>query len=312
MDKYVILQIEGGIGKNVIATAVVRAIEKKFNKERKIVIVTAYPDIWELNPRVHKVLQFGQITHFYEDFIQNKDTLVMIQDPYRDNDYIFRQKHLAQIWCDMYDIQWDGEQTELYFTQLENDFVQTLINKDKPIFLINAFGGAQNQTHKYSWARDIPPVLAQEIVDEANKHYRVIQVRREDQIALKNCEYLSLSIRQLALALIQSDKRLLIDSYLQHAAASLNLPSVVLWACNSPRVFGYKIHTNISAKLQAASLKNSMYEPFDILGDPLQLATHPGSLYNKVDVLKALNFDTSLPRLDIIVNEEYEKQYEQV
>jgi len=35
-------------------------------------------------------------------------------------------------------------------------------------------------------------------------------------------------------------------------------------------------------------------------------------LYNKVDVLKALNFDTSLPRLDIIVNEEYEKQYEQV
>ena len=62
----------------------------------------------------------------------------MIQDPYRDNDYIFRQKHLAQIWCDMYDIQWDGEQPELYFTQLENDFVQTLINKDKPIFLINA------------------------------------------------------------------------------------------------------------------------------------------------------------------------------
>ena len=290
MEKYVILQIEGGIGKNVIATAVVRAIEKKFKKERKIVIVTAYPDIWELNPRVHKVLQFGQITHFYEEFIQDKETLVMIQDPYRDNDYIFRQKHLAQIWCDMYNIEWDGEKPELYFTQLENDFVQSLINKDKPIFLINAFGGAQNQTHKYSW---------------------VIQVRREDQIALKNCEYLSLSIRQLALTLIQSDKRLLIDSYLQHAAASLNLPSVVLWACNSPRVFGYKIHTNISAKLQPASLKNSMYEPFDILGDPLQLATHPGSLYNKVDVLKVLNFDTTLPRLDLIVPEINEKQFEQ-
>ena len=108
-----------------------------------------------------------------------------------------------------------------------------------------------------------------------------------------------------------SKKRLLIDSYLQHAAASLNLPSVVLWACNSPRVFGYKIHTNISAKLQPASLKNSMYEPFDILGDPLQLATHPGSLYNKVDVLKVLNFDTTLPRLDLIVPEINEKQFEQ-
>jgi hypothetical protein len=34
-------------------------------------------------------------------------------------------------------------------------------------------------------------------------------------------------------------------------------------------------------------------------------------LYNKVDVLKALNFDTTLPRLDLIVPETNEKQFEQ-
>lgn len=312
MNKYVILQIEGGIGKSVVATSVVRAIDKKFKGERKIVVVTAYPDIFELNPRVYKTLQFGQITHFYEEYIQDKDSVVMIQDPYRTNDFIFRQKHLSQIWCEMYNIPWDGETPEMYFTQLETEFVSSLLNKDKPIFIINAFGGAQNQQHKYSWARDIPPVLAQEIVDEANKYYRTIQIRREDQIALKNCEYLSLNIRQLAIALMASDRRLLIDSYLQHAAASLNLSSVVLWACNSPRVFGYKVHTNISARFQAASLKNSMYEPFDILGDPLQLASNPATMYDKNQVLKALNFDTTLPRLDLIIPEKNEKQLEKV
>lgn len=41
MDKYIILHIEGGIGKNVIATSVVRAIDK-FYKDRKIIVITAY------------------------------------------------------------------------------------------------------------------------------------------------------------------------------------------------------------------------------------------------------------------------------
>jgi hypothetical protein len=292
MDKYVVLHIEGGIGKNVIATAVIRAIQKKY-KNRKIVVLTAYPDIFELNPRVYKTYQFGQTSYFYQEYIENKDTIVMSHDPYRESDYVYRRKHLSQIWCDIYGLDWDGEQPELYFTQLESEFVQTLINKDKPVFLINAFGGAVNQQHKYSWARDIPPVLAQEIVDEASKYYRVIQVRREDQIALKNCEYLSMSIRQLALALFFSDRRLLIDSYLQHAAAALNLPSVVLWSCNSPKVFGYKIHTNISSNFKAASLKNSLYDAYDIAGDPIQLATPPGVMFNKQQILKALNFDTT-------------------
>jgi len=46
-----------------------------------------------------------------------------------------------------------------------------------------------------------------------------------------------------------SDKRLLIDSSLQHVAAALNLPSTVLWIGTSPNVFGYDIHTNIVGKL---------------------------------------------------------------
>lgn len=290
MNKYVILHVEGGIGKNVIATSVIRAINKKYT-DRKIIVLTAYPDIYFLNTRVHKVFQFGQISYFYQDYIKDCDSIIMSQDPYRQTDYVYRTKHLSEIWCDMYNIEWDGEKPELYFTHLENEFLQTIIKKDKPIFLINAFGGAQNQQHKYSWARDIPPILAQEIVDEAINHYRVIQVRREDQIALKNCEYLSLNIRQLALALIHSDKRLLIDSYLQHAAAALDLPSVVLWSCNSPKVFGYQIHNNIQSQFETSSYRNSLYEPYDISGDPMQLTTTQSELFDKNEIMGALDLN---------------------
>jgi hypothetical protein len=45
-----------------------------------------------------------------------------------------------------------------------------------------------------------------------------------------------------------TEKRLLIDSCLQHAAAALNLPSTVLWQATSPVIFGHEMHTNILAK----------------------------------------------------------------
>jgi hypothetical protein len=45
----------------------------------------------------------------------------------------------------------------------------------------------------------------------------------------------------------QKQKRLLIDSCLQHAAAAFNLPSAVLWIGTSPKVFGYHVHANIQA-----------------------------------------------------------------
>jgi hypothetical protein len=44
-----------------------------------------------------------------------------------------------------------------------------------------------------------------------------------------------------------SEKRILIDSCLQHAAAALKLPSTVLWIGTAPENFGYDIHTNIQA-----------------------------------------------------------------
>jgi hypothetical protein len=280
-----------------MATAVVRAIQKKY-PERKIIIISAYPDIWLNNQRIHKTLQFGQISYFYREYIENKDSLVFLQEPYRHNDYVYRKKHLTEIWCELCDVPWDGETPELYFTQLESDFVNTLINKDKQIFIINAFGGAVGQQHKYSWARDIPPVLAQEIVDEMSKNYRVIQIRRDDQIMLNNADSYNLNIRQTALMLILSDRRLLIDSFLQHASVAFGLTSTVLWSCNSPKVFGYNIHKNISSNFEAGDLRNSMYEPYDILGDPTQIITSPGIMFDKELIIKSLDVVKYVPPVE--------------
>lgn len=288
MDKYVIFQIDGGIGKNVVATSVVRSISEKYS-DRKIVIVTAHPDVWICNPRIYRVLQFGQISYFYEDFVEGKDSIIFIQDPYKQEDYIYNRKHLAEIWCDLCKVEFRSSKPELYFTNLEFEYLSSLLNKSNPIFLIQPFGGASNQKHKYSWARDIPTSIAQDIVNQMSKEYRVIQIRREDQIGLNNCEYLSMNPRYLALSILLSDRRLFIDSYMQHAAAAMDKSSTVLWICNSPNVLGYNIHTNISSNFEKGSIRNSIYDPFDIIGDPISLATIPSQLFDTNQIIESLN-----------------------
>lgn len=291
MSKYAILQIEGGVGKNVMATAVVRAINKSYPKH-KIVVVTAHSDVWLNNQRIHKVHKFGTLSYFYNEYVRDKDSLLFLQDPYKTTDYIYRRRHVSEIWCDLCKVTWDGETPELYFTQLENDFCSSMIGKDeRPIFMINAFGGAPEQLHKYSWARDIPPVVAQEIVDRMSKKFRVIQIRRTDQISLNNAESYEVNLRQSMLMLFQSDRRLLIDSLMQHAASAFGLKSTVLWICNSPISLGYSIHDNIYGNFTPADLKNSVYEPYDIVGDPTQLATAPSDMFNVDNIIKSLDVD---------------------
>lgn len=291
--EYIVFQINGGIGKNVIATAVTRAINIQY-PDSKIIILTAHPDIWLNNPRIHRVFEYGKTQYFYDEYINNKDSLIFAQEPYLTPDCIYKRKHLSEIWCEMYNLRFQGEKPELYFTVLEKDFVSVLVNKKSPILLIQPFGGAQT-THKYSWMRDMSPRLAQGIVDEFKKNdYRIIQIKREDQMGLTGVDFLTQNPRILALALFFSDRRVLIDSYLQHAAAALDLPSTVLWIGNSPITFGYNLHKNITTQFVIGNTRDSLYDPFDITGNPIQLGTSPNNLFDLETVVNLIRYDVEV------------------
>lgn len=287
MDRYIVLQIEGGIGKNVMATAVARAISNK-HADRKLLVVTSYPEIWDCNPRVYRVFRYGNISYFYNDFVYKKDTIFFLQDPFLHSDVICRKKHVTQAWCELCGVEWDGYMPELYFTKNESDFVLSMIKKDRPIMLMQPFGGGYRKSTQYSWARDISPIVAQEIADEMSKDYRIIQIRREDQIGLENVEYMSADPRRLALSIIHSDKRLFIDSYMQHAAAALSRPSTVVWVASSPITNGYGIHKNIVCDFEPGCQKDCLYEPFDLTGNPIQLATPSDMIFDKEEIIKSI------------------------
>jgi hypothetical protein len=271
MKTNVIFQIDGGIGKSIMATAVCEAIKKQYPKAQ-LIVITGYPEVFMCNPNVDKCLSHNDLSYFYQDYIEGKKVLAFLHNPYFETAFIERKKHLIELWCEMFGIEYNGEEPKLYLTQREIDFYSKQFYSEKPIFVIQTNGGAPEQGMLYSWSRDIPFLVSQLVVDSLASEYNVVHIKREDQPSLENTTPVSADFRALAVLIQMSTGRLLMDSFAQHVAKALGLDSVVLWIANTPLQFGYANNTNIvvNAETKSPELKHSVFSKYNIVGQPLE------------------------------------------
>lgn len=248
-EKYLIWHIQGGLGKNIAGTALVRDL-KEFYSDRKLIMVVSHPEVFLNNPNIDRVYQIGQAPYFYQDYIENKDVVIFKHEPYDQTGHITKTKHLIENWCDLLGIQYKKQQPEIYVNYIQK-MTAGLWIRNKPILLLQTSGGPANQQYSYSWTRDMPIEVAEYLVNKYREEYHIVQVTRADGYHLNGAERVDkpLSNMELIALLIESKKRILIDSCLQHAAAAFKIPSTVLWIGTSPIVFGYDLHNNITAKL---------------------------------------------------------------
>jgi hypothetical protein len=285
----IIFSIQGGIGKCVMATAVCSAIKKKHPKS-KLIVVSGYSDVFLNNPHVDRTYEHGRLSYFYEEYLQNKNVLVFANDPYLTTSHINQNEHLIKTWCEMFDIPYNGEQPQIYLTPREQKYFGAMFTTEKPIFLFQANGGSPTEL-KYSWARDIPFDLMQSIVDEFKGNYTMLHICRDDQAKYRDAQPIHATIRQLCVLITLSHKRLFIDSFAQHVAASFGLPSVVCWIANKPEVFGYDIHTNIVSNPYTIKpeLRNSFLHKFNIQGDLMEFPYNSeNEIFDKEEIISAI------------------------
>jgi hypothetical protein len=282
----IIFQIDGGLGKCIMATAICETI-KRHHPEARLIVVSGYPEAFINNPWVDRTYAFGQQQYFYEEFIANQEVKVHAHNPYLETAHIQRSEHLLKTWAKMFGYQYTGEYPQLYFTNREKEFFAQKYTSDRPIMVIQTNGGAPNQETKYSWARDIPQATAQKVVDHFAKDYLVCHIRRDDQPVLNNTIQVSDNFRSMCVLLMVSKKRLLIDSFAQHACAALHLPSVVCWIGNSEGCFGFDTHVNIKSNpwTKKPELRNAYLGLFDISGNPLEICYNNESEIFDADVL---------------------------
>ena len=269
--KYSLFLVQGGFGKHVASTAVAKCIKNNF-PGRELIVTGVWTEIFQNLPFVDRVYQAGNTSYFYQTYVENMDSLVFANEPYFTTDHVNKKLPLAQSWSKMYNLEYRGEMPEIKFNPLQRkvakEFWPARAN-GKPIMVIQTNGGMYNEQRPYLWARDMPVALAQRLVDHYSDEYHIFQITRPACEVLDDVEVIKdpMSNMELVSTLLHSERRILIDSCMQHAAAALKMPSVVLWNGTSPEVFGWDMHTNIQAKKPAkCKLPNSVLFDFDFMG----------------------------------------------
>jgi len=266
----IIFQIDGGLGKSIMATAMVEVIKKRY-KNSFLIVVTAYPDVFLNNPYVDEVHQQTQVNGLYLKHIKDQDCKIFVIDPYRDTDFILEKPiHLFKTWCKVYGLKYNNEQPRIYLSQPEIDYFTPFYKTDKPIFVMQPNGGPAGTGYQYSWTRDIPESTILELIEHYKNDYTIIHIKREDQKVYPDTMQALDGYRSIAILLSLSSKRLLIDSFGQHLAAAMGMKSTVCWINTKPEIFGYKMHDNIVSNpfTKEPNLTQAIYNPFN-LSEPI-------------------------------------------
>lgn len=296
--KYSIFHVQGGIGKHVAATAIAQVI-KNNHPDRKLIVVCAYPDIFTNLNFVDRVYQIGATSYFYQNYVHETDSLIFHHEPYYTTDHIHKKLPLIQNWAKMYGLEYKGEMPVVKFNKLQFDLSKRVwVKGSKPIMVIHTNGGMMTTDAKpYAWTRDMPESTAQALVDHYKKDYIIYQVTKLNSPKLKDANHIfatpqqALTTMELFSVLLHSEKRILIDSCMQHAASAMKRPATVLWNGTSPRVFGYDMHTNISTKIPYEfKLPGSYLFDFDFNGNEIEYPfTEEQELFNVDEIIAAVD-----------------------
>ena len=269
--KYSLFHVQGGFGKHIAATAVAKCI-KNNHPSRELILTAVYTEIYQNLPFVDRVYQLGNTSYYYQTYVEDMDSLIFANEPYFTTDHVNKKLPLIQTWSKMYGLKYKGEMPQITFNHLQKKIAKnfwTTRANGKPIMVMQTNGGLLNEQRPYLWARDMPITLAQKLVDHYEKDYHIFQITKPAGEVLDGVEVIKdpMSNMELVSILLQSEKRIFIDSCMQHAAAALKMPSVVLWNGTSPKVFGWEMHTNIQARKPAKfKLPNSVFFDFDFIG----------------------------------------------
>lgn len=244
----IIFECIGETSKDIMGTAVVSALKREYPKA-DIIVNTTHTEVWLHNPNVYRVYKLGTTAYFYDDYVADGKSLIFKLDPYNSNDFILGETHLIDAWCELCGIERKGAMPELFFTHREKEIAREALGIDKPVLLIHLHGEIGGMPYPYPWSRDANIPGMQKIVDlMSEKGYSVVQVTPPNTPTLRGVKRLVFDNRLMMCAIMHTSKRILVDSFLQHAAAAFDLPSVVLWNSLDPERHGYGLHKNVIAK----------------------------------------------------------------
>jgi hypothetical protein len=244
--KYIIADCSGGIGKHIAFTAVISNIKAAY-PDSKIIVVCAWPRTFINHPDCWRVYGNSECRFFYDDYIKDKDFLFFKSEPYHHTDYIKKERHLIDVWTEQCGVPLIHTTPKLYINPVEQlIFRSKYVTDNRPLLILQPNGG-MNLPFVYSWVRDMPLDFVNKIVGILKPHFKILHIRMNNQHQYGDgvISVTTDDIRELFCVLNLPAKRLLIDSFGQHACAALGQRANVLWPIDNAKILGYETNTNI-------------------------------------------------------------------
>jgi hypothetical protein len=268
-DNPIIFQVSGGLGRNIMATAVCRQIKRQ-HKKSPLHVMASYPDVFVDLPTVERVYPFPGGSSFLADFYDgHKDFDVMAAEPYVDLAYRKGEQHLVDVWCRRLGLQLPDDKrgelalhdaTEREWARRNLHQLLSMANRPK-LVAIQPWGGtsfyqaeAAMDPTRPKHTRDLPPQVAQDIVDGLRaKNVVVLQLSLPTEPQLRTVIPIPvqqgqiISPRYLFALLELCDGLVSIDSFAAHAWVALGKQgATVLWGGTDPTALGYSCNSNLT------------------------------------------------------------------
>jgi hypothetical protein len=239
MNKYKVVEINGGIGRVLCAEPAISLLAKT----EEIVVVTGWPDVFLGNPNIKKVYQLNQ-PNLFEDVV--RDGNYIVPEPYYDSKYYNQKSHLIQSFNDILNGTDLFQKPTLYLNDFELQNAARILQPvldGRPLIAFQPFGSG---AYSSNWAISDPSYRSLSSDDAVNI------VNSMPDFMFINCSHVKCdrpNVFNLDVNLVQyfhiinfCHYIITVDSLLAHVGYSLGKPGVQFLGPTFKENIGYPDH----------------------------------------------------------------------
>ena len=248
--------VQGGIGKHVMFSSLIEKLSEKDGE--KIMIVSAYPDLFKYHPKVEVSANFPE-AGFYDKYVKGTDNNIIYREPYLSN-YAKGETHFIKELAELLEVEYDNDVPDIYVDKYALEESERFV-ENFPKFIAVQFSGGQSplgfdKTKPFfnnGQLKDYPRDRAQDVVNMIAKDYPDYKILNyalpnEQTANLENAISIESPYLFYVALLTRCKAYIGIDSSLQHFAANRynQNKGIVLWGSTGPQSLGYEKNFNLA------------------------------------------------------------------
>lgn len=270
MSKKCLINVEGGLGKHVMLTAILEELKAKGDYD-ELYVISPYFDVFKACSVVTDAFPPGQAS-LYQELVLDEDCDVLWKEPYSNQKFIKKQCHLFDAWAEEFGFELT-DKAESYTPRLDNiekefphlrKLANDAMNQWKHNFCLVQFTGGQSPLNpiKNEKGELLPYMNAQEaikrnyykgqaIIDRLHEKYpdtTVVHFALANEPGFDNTVRIEVPYLTYHLLAAEAKEIVCIDSSLQHLSTGANNNITVIWGETRPEHFGYSCNNNICAQ----------------------------------------------------------------